>query len=190
MVFNTPGVYDEAMKALLRTSALVLTLAAALAACSKAPLTVPLEDFSISVDAVGNTVGQVFYPKNAAQFDRPVVDIKTIRLSGRVTVSYTAVQAPLVMTFFARTDDPAGADGCTDAGIVWICDAAKETPISSAYSFPNGETQQVTLGDPNAKALADGINQGQIWIGAEVTSGEAAEVTFNFTQMVAKVTLF
>ncbi|XOB99413.1 hypothetical protein ACMC9I_04825 [Deinococcota bacterium DY0809b] len=177
------------MKTLLRTSALVLTLAAALAACSKAPLTVPLEDFSISVDAVGNTVGQVVYPKNAAQFDRPVVGVKTIRLSGRVTVSYTAVQAPLVMTFYARTDDP-GAAGCTDAGLAWICDAAGETPISSEYSFANGETQQVTLGDPNPEALADGINQGRIWIGAEVTSGAATGVTFDFTQMVAEVTVF
>lgn len=177
------------MKTLLRTSALLLALAAALAACSKAPLTVPLEDFSISVDAVGNTVGQVVYPKNAAQFDRPVVDVKTIRLSGQVTVSYTAVQAPLVMTFYARTSDP-GAAGCTDAGLAWICDAAGETPISSAYSFANGETQQVTLGDPNPEVLADGINQGRIWIGAEVTSGAATGVTFDFTQMVAEVTVF
>ncbi|WP_287371073.1 hypothetical protein, partial [Oceanithermus sp.] len=177
------------MKTLLRTSALLLALAAALAACSQAPLTVPLDDFSIQVDAVGNTAGQVIYPKNAAQFSKPVLNVKTIQLKGQVTVSYTAVQAPLTMTFYARTSDPKNA-GCTDAGLAWICNASGETAISTGYTFADGETKSIALGDPNPDVLANGLNQGFLWIGAEVTSGAATGVTFDFTQMVAQVTVF
>ncbi len=177
------------MKSLRWTFLLALLLAAALSACSQAPLKVPLDDFEFKVDAASYTAGQVIYPKNPAQFNKPVFNVKTITLSGDVTVEYTAVQSPLKMTFYARAENPGDA-GCTDAGLAWVCDAANETPISSEYTFASGETQQVTLGSPNPEVLADGINQGEIWIGAKVTAGAATNVTFRFTHMVANVTVF
>ncbi len=177
------------MKTLLKTSLLAFTLAMALAACGGTTINIPLDSFSISIDATANTVGKVVYPKDAATFEKPVVNVKTITLTGNVKSEYTAIQAPLEMKFYARVTDPSAA-GCQDGGLVWICDASGETAISGSYTFQNGDTQPIELGATNPQVLADGINAGKIWIGAEVTSGAATNVKFSFSNMVAHVTIF
>ena len=177
------------MKTLLKPFLLAFFLAMGLAACGNTPINVPLDDFSISIDATANTLGKVVYPKNAATFEKPVVNVKTITLTGNVKSKYTPISSPLAMKFYARITDPSTA-GCQDGGLVWICDANSETAISESYTFQNDDTQPITFGDTNPDILASGINAGKIWIGAEVTSGAATNVNFSFTDMVAHVTLF
>ncbi|HHO57712.1 MAG TPA: hypothetical protein ENJ85_00905 [Oceanithermus profundus] len=169
-----------------------LAAALALSSCDKAPLNVPLRDFSISVDATANTLGKVVYPWDAAQFAETKVGVKTITLSGKMTAHYTSLTGDaLEMTFYARTQQPDDQSGCTAVqGIAWVCETTQEKKISRSYTFTNGETQAIELGVQNPDVLASGLNQGYLWIGAEVTSGVATNVRFDFTDMVAHVSLF
>ncbi len=179
------------MKTLLRTSALVLTLAAALAACSKAPLNVPLSDFSIQVDALVDTAGKVVYPKNPAKFRDSVVDVKSITLTGNLTYSATAGSNQLTLTFYASVDDPGNHSGnCQDYTSFYLCDPAGEKAISQPKTFTKGEKSPIELGSPNPDVLSTGINQGKIWIGALVQDSLALDSRLEFTDMVAHVVLF
>jgi predicted small lipoprotein YifL len=179
------------MKTFLRSILGLLALAAALAACSKAPLHVPLDDFTVKIDATTNTLGRVVYPKDPAAFKEPVVNVKTITVSGKVTASYSSLTGDeLTLTFYARATSPENNPNCSDGGVVWICDKDGEKPITGAYTFSNGQTQSITFGTSNADVLAEAVNHGEVWIGAEVSSGVATGVELNFTNMVASVTLF
>ncbi len=164
----------------------------ALSACGNTPISVPLDDFSIRIDATANTLGYVVYPYNSTKFEKQVVNVKTITISGNVEASYTSLTGDqLQMTFYARATSPADNPDCDgSSGVVYICPKGGETAITGSYTFTNGVTQPVTFGSSNPEVLADGINKGEIWIGAEVTSGVATNVNFNFTNMIASVTIF
>ncbi len=177
------------MKRPVRTLLFGLLAALAFTACGDTALNVPLADFSIQVDAVGYTAGQVVYPKDPTTFNETYVNVKTITVSGNLKVTYDVVQAPLSMTFYARTENPGDA-GCTDAGLAWVCSASNETAISGSYSFNNGDEKAIDLGNENPQILAEGLNNGSIWIGAEVTNGIGTNVLFEFSNLVAHVTLF
>jgi len=161
-----------------------------LSSCGNAPVSVRLDDFSIKVDALANTLGKVVYPKQAATFEKSGLHVKTVTLNGKLTYSADIGSDSLTMAFYARLSDPKDA-GCSDAGLAWLCDKANETPISDPQTFQKDTPTPFSLGDKNPTILADGINQGKIWIGVEVTEESAATgVTFDFTDMVANVTLF
>ena len=177
------------MKRPVRTLLFGLLAALAFTACNGTTLNVPLADFSIQVDAVGYTAGQVVYPKDPTTFNDTYVNVKTITVSGNLKVTYDVVQAPLSMTFYARTQNPGDA-GCTDAGLAWVCSASNETAISGSYDFNSGDSKTIELGNENPQILAEGLNNGSIWIGAEVTKGIGTNVLFEFSNLVAHVTLF
>jgi len=160
-----------------------------IAACSKAPLRIPLKDFDVKVKATTPTGGKVIYPKTAAKFDKPVLNVKTISLAGEVTPEATAKSGSMTITFYARVDDPKDA-GCKDLEVIWVCDKEKEKPISERTTLTYGQANPIQLGHPNADILADGLNQGSIWIGAEIESGLSADTTLHFRKMIASVTVF
>lgn len=164
----------------------------ALSSCGENALSVPLDDFSVSIDATANTLGYVVYPYNSTKFDKPVVNVKTITITGNVKATYSSLTGDdLTMTFYARATSPADNPDCDgSSGIVWICKSDNEKPITGSYTFSNGTVQPVTFGNPNPEVLADGLNNGEIWIGAEISSGVATGVTLDFTSMVANVTIF
>jgi hypothetical protein len=180
------------MKRYALTALLALFAVVALSGCDKTPISVGLEDFSVSIDATANTLGYVVYPYDSTKFEKPVVNVKTITVNGNVTASYNSLTGDeLTMTFYARATSPANNPDCDgSSGLVWICKADNEKAITGSYTFTNGQTQQITFGTSNADVLAAAVNNGEIWIGAEVTSGVATGVTLNFTNMVANVTIF
>jgi len=174
----------------LYISLVLLAAAALLPACTQAPIHIKLDDFRIQIDAVGYTAGQVIYPKEPTHFEDRYPNVKTVTVTGVMKAEFTPVQSPLVLSFYARVNDPAASDNCVDAVVAWVCDAEGELVLSRSYTVTNGAAQPFSLGDNNRWVLAEGVNRGEIWIGARVTSGIALDATFEFTDMVATVTLF
>ncbi|WP_457636530.1 hypothetical protein [Oceanithermus sp.] len=164
----------------------------ALSSCGNTPISVPLGDFSINIDATTNTLGYVVYPYNPTKFDKPVINVKSITITGKVKATYTSLTGDnLNMTFYARATSPENNPDCDGtSGVVWICKSDNEKPVTGSYTFTNGEEQSITFGSTNSDVLAEGINNGEIWIGAMVSSGAATNVQFDFTNMVANVTIF
>lgn len=183
----TPGAYTNPMNATLRISALIVALAVALVACSQYPLNIPLKDFSITVDAAAPTAGKVLYPKDAATFQRSVINIKSISLTGDLTFTSAAGSNQLTLTLYARTEDPSAS--CHAYGSFYLCDSSGEKAVSKQITLENGQAH-IELGAPNPDVLAAGINQGKIWIGALVESGVALGSTFEFRNMAAHVVVF
>jgi len=163
-----------------------------LTACNASPITVPLDDYSISIEATANTLGYVVYPREPDRFEEPYINVKTITIQGFIKAEYTSVTGDqLQMIFYARATDPADDPDCDGSlGVVWICNANNQLPITNNYTFENGVRQPILFGSRNSDVLARGINGGKIWIGAEVVSGIALNVELEFTDMVAYVTIF
>jgi len=178
------------MERIARVLLLGLIAVFAFSACGKTPLSIPLDDFSLDIEATTNTAGYVVYPVEPASFEKPVINVKSITISGNATVTYTAAPGDnLQMTFYASAKDP-DENGCTKTGPIYVCPKDGEKAITDSYTFINGDTKPIMLGSKNADVLTEGINQGFIWIGLEVTSGAATNVHFDFTDMVANVILF
>jgi len=180
------------MNRLARVLLLGLIAAFVLASCGNTPISVHLDDFSVKIDAATYTAGYVVYPYNPTKFEKPVVNVKTITITGNVKATYSSLTGDdLTMTFYARATSPENNPDCDgSSGVVWICKKDNEKPITGSYTFSNGTVQPVTFGDPNPGVLAEGLNNGEIWIGAEVSSGVSTSVTLDFTNMVANVTIF
>ncbi len=178
------------MKRIAITMLAALAAALALSSCGKAPLNVPLSDFSINIDAVADTAGKVVYAKSPTEFQRSVLNVKSITVSGKMTYTATTGSNTLTLTFYGSVDDPKNRSSCADLGGFYVCDPSGEKAISSQGSFPKGEPTAITLGSPNPEVLADGINNGQVWIGALVENSLSLNTTFEFTDMVARVVIF
>jgi len=178
------------MKRLTKVLLLSLVAAFVISACGSAPLSIKLDDFNIKLDEVANTSGKIFYPKEAAKFSKSGINVKTIKLTGNMMYTADAGTSSLNMAFYARLDNPEGS--CTDAGMAWVCDKSdKDVAISDAKEYEKDVKTPISFGDKNPEVLADGVNQGQIWIGVEVSGfSGAAGVEFKFTDMIAQVTIF
>ena len=177
------------MKTLLKTSLLAFALAMALAACGNTPISVPLDDFSIDIGTVTDTANKVIYSKQPASFAKAYV-AKTINITGKLTYTAVAGSNTLNITFYASASDPKNHTGCNAIGEIYICDPSGEKAISKPSSFTKDQAAPITLGDPNSEVLAEGINNGQIWIGALVTESLSINTKFSFSNMVAHVTIF
>jgi len=179
------------MKHLAKVLLIGLVAAFVLSACGNTPISVKLDDFSIELDELANTSGKVIYPKEAAKFSKSGINVKTIKLTGNLTYTADIGTSSLTMAFYARLDDP-GENGCHDAGLAWICDKGdKDVSISEAKEYKKDVKTPISFGDKNPEILADGVNQGYIWIGVEVSGiSGATNLKFDFTDMVAEVTVF
>jgi hypothetical protein len=98
------------------------------------------------------------------------------------------------MTPYARTSDPATSGTCTPQTVggapFFHCDPARETAISGPVTLSSASpTVNVTL---SGDILAQAVNQGRVWVGvgATVEGTTLGNVTLDFTNLVARVTLF
>ncbi len=167
-----------------------LAVALALSSCDKAPLNVPLSDFSINIDVLADTAGKVVYAVRPTEFQKSVLNVKSITISGKMTYTATTGSDTLTLTFYGSADDPDGRSGCDRFGSFYVCDPSGEKAISSQGSFPKGVPTDIALGSPNPEVLAEGINNGRIWIGALVENSLSLNTTFEFSDLVAHVSLF
>ena len=153
--------------------------------CGATPIFVDLDDFSINIPAAVNTAGLVIYSADPISLEKQSLNIKAVRLSGFIEPTYTG--DTLKLTFYASATEP---DGCASFQSILICGKIGHKRISSEYTLHNGFKQPISLGDPNADVLADGVNNGKLWIGVEVTSSASADISLQFSDMVASVTIF
>ncbi len=173
------------MKKTLQLILLSLIATVVLSACGNTPIQVGLQDFTVDASAVANTAGKVVYKAEPVSFEKPVINVKTVKLSGNVTPSYLGTT--LQIQFYASASKPVGCDEV--AGLL-VCDKNGQKPISGEYTLENGVKQPIELGNPNADVLAEGLNNGKIWLGVEIASSGAANVKLQFSDMVASVTIF
>ncbi|WP_287416789.1 hypothetical protein [Oceanithermus sp.] len=178
------------MKGIAKLLLLGLLAVPVLSSCGGTPISVPLSDFSININVVADTAGKVVYAESPTEFQESILNVKSITLSGKMTYTTTTGSDTLTLTFYGSADDPAGRNGCDRFGSFYVCDPSGEKAISSQGSFPKGVPTDIALGSPNPEVLAEGINNGRIWIGALVENSLSLNTTFEFTDMVAHVTLF
>ena len=178
------------MKGIAKLLLLGLLAVPVLSSCGGTPISVPLSDFSINIDVVADTAGKVVYAESPTEFQESILNVKSITLSGKMTYTTTTGSDTLTLTFYGSANDPANRSSCTKIGSFYLCDPSGEKAISSQGSFTKGVPTEITLGSPNPDVLADGINNGRIWIGALVEGSLSLNTTFEFTDMVAHVTLF
>ncbi|MGQ9735718.1 MAG: hypothetical protein ACUVUP_03910 [Thermaceae bacterium] len=164
-----------------RALASLLTLA--LAACS-VTVTVRLPEQTLDVTS-SNTAGKIIYPKNPLTFSRPPVQAKRVEITGEANLS---PHTPLSLVVYARTSAPAPL-GCLEFSNIYICDEGQKGTYVGEINFMEASHTSFTLGKEGGETLAQGVNQGQLWLGVKVEGTGSLNSTLTLKEMEATVTV-
>lgn len=167
----------------------LLVVVVSLVGCSILPLRLGIDNISLTVPLVTYTNNNVLYPKTPSPFNQPPVNISNVKLEGSATA--TNVLSDVSVFLYARSTNPATDLSCTAYTDFILCPKANQIKINSgAFSLLANGSKKVFGFDDASNALRDGVNAGKLWIGLEVTSGAAANMTLQLSDLVASVTLF
>ncbi len=150
----------------------IVALLGLLVGCTRAPLTVTLQDFEVSIATVQS--GQVVFTQQ--NFNRPPIAFTTVALEGNLNYQ----QGNVSLTFYTSDGEP-----CAPTGGVHVCNpSSPNIQAAGSASFQTGPTQPLRL---SGSKLTLGVNNGNLWIGVKLESGIATAGTLQFRNMVAKV---
>jgi hypothetical protein len=157
----------------VRTTA-VVALLGLLVGCTRAPLTVALQDFEVPIATVQS--GQAVFTQQ--NFNRPPIALTNVALEGNLTYQ----QGDVSLVFYTSDGEP-----CAPTGGVYICNP-NDPNIQEAGSahFQTAPTQPLRL---SGSKLTSGVNSGNLWIGVKLESGIATAGTLQFRNLVARVSL-
>jgi hypothetical protein len=167
---------------------LCLVLTVGLAACAGLPLRLGIENISLTVPLVLYTNNNVIYPKNPSSFSQPPVNISSVRLEGKAKASN--VVSDVNVFLYARVASPATDPTCTTYTDIIVCPKAGQIKINSSPMtlLSSGSLREFVFDDAS-QVLRDGVNAGKMWFGLEVTSGAAANMNLQLSELVASVTV-
>lgn len=151
-----------------------------LAACS-APVTVRLPDQTFPISA--STLGKVIYPKDPLSFERPPVRATKVVVRGEAELSS---YFPLSLDVYARVSEPSE---CSEFFDVYVCGADHEGTLVGRIDPKEASSTSFTLGEQGGEALAQGINQGRLWLGVKVGGTRSLDTTLTLKNMTATVTV-
>ena len=146
-----------------------------LAACSFAPISISIPDYSSSVAA--NFTAITFQKTNQTQ--TPSTALKSVALTGQITYDGNAT-----LEFYASDEPPCGSQ----VGGVYSCslDTTKMEKIGES-ALQAGVAQSFSWG---GSKLTGGVNKNSLYIGAKLKDGLLTGGTLKFRNMVAKVAVF
>jgi len=165
-------------------------LAVVIGACSNLPVRVGLQDVTIDLGAVTSTQGNVLYPSAPSAFQKPSLHVSSASIDGDVAA--TGLASDTSFTFYGRASDPSQDGNCQLVGNLtrtyYACPASQESAISGPVTLPaDGSSKALHL---SGNVLAQGANQGKLWLGATVEGGASTGATLHFTHLVASVAVF
>ncbi len=150
----------------------VVALLGLLVGCTRAPLTVALQDFEVPIATVQS--GQAVFTQQ--NFNRPPIALTNVALEGNLNYQ----QGNVSLSFFTSDGEP-----CAPTGGVYVCNpSSPNIQAAGSASFQTGPTQPLRL---SGSKLTSGVNSGNLWIGVKLESGIATAGTLQFRNMVAKV---
>lgn len=152
-----------------------------LAACS-VTVTVPLPNQTLALTAP-NTVGRVIYPKDPLAFPPPPVQAVRIVITGEAELS---PYAPLSLDVYARVSAPSG---CLEYSTIYVCDISREDTYVGQIDLSKASPTSFTLGEQGGETLAQGVNQGRLWLGVKVGGTGSSGATLTLKNMTATVTV-
>lgn len=154
-----------------------------LSACSFT-VTVPLPDQTLTLTA-SNTAGKILYPKTPLGASAPIQTARVI-LTGEAELSpFTLIS----LDVYARTSAPSGCVDLSLYGVdAYACDVTQADAIVGRIDFKAAQTTSFTLGQTGGEILAQGINQGQLWLGVKVAGTGSVNATLHLKNMKATVT--
>ena len=151
-----------------------------LAACS-VTVTVPLPDQTLTLIA-SNTAGKVIYPKDPLAFSPPPVQALRIVVTGEAELS---PHVPLSLDVHARASAPSG---CLEYFDIYVCDISPEDTYVGRIDLTKASRTSFTLGEQGGEILAQGVNQGRLWLGVKVGGTGSPNATLTLKNMTATVT--
>lgn len=151
-----------------------------LAACSVTVI-VNLPDQTLPLTA-SNTVGKVIYPKDPLAFSPPPVQALRIVVTGEAELS---PYAPLSLDVYARASAPLG---CFGYSTIYVCDISPEDTYVGQIDLTKASRTSFTLGQQGGETLAQGVNQGRLWLGVKVGGTGSPNATLYLKKMTATVT--
>ena len=167
----------------------ILLFALVLVACGILPLRLSLDNVNLTIPLVAYTNGNVIYPKNPSVFNQPPINISGVKLEGKASASN--VIADVNVFLHARTTNPSLDSNCTVYADFILCPKAGQIKInSSVLSIAAAGAKRDFAFDDTSGVLRDGVNAGKIWVGLEVSSGAAANMGLQLSELMASVTIF
>ncbi len=168
----------------------LLALALLLAGCSFT-LSIPMGSVNLplpsSSSGVPSPVGYVIYT-SAMTFETPSLGgvFRAVRIQGQARLEQPA---SLNVTLFARLQDPAGDSSCTQppGQSFYLCSKGNQDAQLGQLSF-SGNTGPVPL-DLQGQVLLEGVRQGKIWFGLELSGWPGQPNTLHLENLVAQVTV-
>ena len=157
---------------------LLLGLLGLLAACSLPPVNVPIQDADVRLV---NTAGQVALVK-VAHDPLPAGHLVGVRVFGEA--SFDSAQS-LSLTFFATTD----VSNCNVNGDYAVCPEDQVTQVGDTLTFNNEAGPKKFALDRNTDVLAEGLNNGNLYVGARVDGGALGQAVLHLRNMYAEVRL-
>ncbi|MDX2006406.1 MAG: hypothetical protein SFU83_14105 [Meiothermus sp.] len=158
-------------------------LAGLLSACTGAPLSSGLPETTVPIVSIptGNLV--IFYD-TAFEFSRPPISARQIAVEG--VAEYQ--QTPMSVHIYGSTTLP--QEGCVHImnSSLLLCQAAKYARLTKdPISFENAARHNVRL---EGEVLTQGVNQGKIWLGAQIAAEIPSQGDIVLKQMNVKVAFF
>ena len=176
------------MKGIAKTllaAGLALLGLAALNACTTPPITIPLDDVTVDLQAAVNTGGRVVFPKEAQEFTPPApgTSIASVVIRGKASLKSAA---DIGFTVYVTDQKPSDI-GCTLVGELYACDAGNEQieKASNEVKFDN-ETGPKDI-EIQGERLINGINQGWFYLGALITGTGTVGNELYLTNLTATV---
>jgi len=156
----------------------LLGLLGLLAACTLPPVSVPIQDADVRLV---NTAGQVALVK-VAHDPLPAGHLVGVKVYGEA--SFDSPQS-VSLTFFATTD----VSTCSVSGDYAVCSESAVTQVSDTLSFKNEAGPKKFALDKNTDVLAEGLNRGELYVGARVDGGALGQEVLHLKNMHAEVRL-
>ncbi len=154
-----------------------------LSACSFT-VTVPLPDQTLTLTA-SYTAGKILYPKTPLSASAPIQTARVI-LTGEAELS---PPTPISLDVYARASAPSGCVDLSPWGVnAYACDVSPADANVGRIDFTGTQTTSFTLGQTGGEILAQGINQGQLWLGVKVAGTGSVNATLRLKNMKATVT--
>ncbi len=157
-------------------------LAFLLAACSFT-VTVDLPDQRFDIAAF-STQGLILYQEQS--FSPPPLSgaIRAVRITGEASLEAPAY---LTLELYGRSRAPEGCQSQSWGGqTYYLCPQGPDDgPLGQLSFSPNSPTQPLDL---QGQALAEGIRQGQLWLGVRVQGG-AVDNTLYLKNLKASITV-
>ena len=147
-----------------------------LASCTTPPVTIGLTDVEIDLQVAADSAGKIIFPKEPLKLKNPIpgTQVASVSVQGRAKLD-----SPATLSFdvYAASQDP-GELGCTRVDLVlsayYVCDpgtAGVEKVSQSTIEF-NNDDGPVSF-RLSGGVLADGINNGTLYLGAQISGGTA-----------------